>query len=189
LIDPQLTRGGGVHPDGNALAVGNEAANTAGVAMMFAEITTARLRLVPFDDDTARAVLGGDLSGVDAVEGWPHDGTMNGLQHAVDLDEPPGWMITMNGRVIGDCGTHGSADVDGAIEIGYALAGQVRRQGYGTEAVGAMTDWLFGRPGTRTIRARTLANNTASRRVLEKNGFSLTGYDPDGQAVYQREVS
>ncbi len=26
-------------------------------------------------------------------------------------------------------------------------------------------------------------------RVLEKNGFSLTGYDPDGQAVYQREVS
>ena len=25
-------------------------------------------------------------------------------------------------------------------------------------------------------------------RVLEKNGFSLTGYDPDGQAVYQREV-
>ena len=103
---------------------------------MFDEITTARLRLVPFDDDTALAVLGGDLSGVDAVEGWPHDGTMNGLQHAVDLDEPPGWMITMNGRVIGDCGTHGSADVDGAIEIGYGLAGQVRRQGYGTEAVG-----------------------------------------------------
>ena len=57
--------------------------------MMFDEITTARLRLVPFDDDTARAVFGGDLSGVDAVEGWPHDGTMNGLQHAVDLDEPP----------------------------------------------------------------------------------------------------
>jgi RimJ/RimL family protein N-acetyltransferase len=52
-----------------------------------------------------------------------------------------------------------------------------------------MTDWLFGRPGTRTIRARTLANNTASRRVLEKHGFSLTGYDPDGQAVYQRKVS
>lgn len=156
--------------------------------MMFDEITTARLRLVPFDDHTARAVLGGDLSGVAAVVGWPHDGTMNGLQHAVDLDETPGWMITMNGRVIGDCGTHGSADVDGAIEVGYGLAGQVRGQGYGTEAVGAMTDWLFGRPGTRTIRARTLANNTASRRVLEKNGFSLTGYDPDGQAVYQREV-
>ena len=65
------------------LAVGNEAPNTAGVAMMFAEITTARLRLVGFDDDTARAVFGDDLSGVDAVEGWPHDGTMNGLQKAV----------------------------------------------------------------------------------------------------------
>lgn len=117
MADPQLTRAGGVHPAGNAVAVGNEAANTAGVAMMFDEITTARLRMVPFDD-TTRAVLGGDLSGVDAVEGWPHDGTMNGLQHAVDLDEPPGWMITVNGRVIGDCGTHGSADVDGAIEIG-----------------------------------------------------------------------
>jgi len=144
---------------------------------------TARLRLVPFDDDTARAVLNGDLSGVDAVEGWPHDGTINGLSHAVDLDEPPGWMITVNGRVIGDCGTHGSADVDGAIEIGYGLADSFRRQGYGTEAVGAMTDWLLCRPGTRTIRARTLADNTASRRVLEKNGFSLAGYDPDGQAM------
>jgi hypothetical protein len=99
--------------------------------MMFDEVTTARLRLVPFDDDTARAVLGGDLSGVDAVEGWPHDGPLTAYSTpSIWTSRQAGW-ITMNGRVIGDCGTHGSADVDGAIEIGYALAGQVRDRATG----------------------------------------------------------
>jgi GNAT superfamily N-acetyltransferase len=160
-------------------------ANTARMTAAFDEITTVRLQLVPFDEATARAVLNGDLTGVDAAEGWPHDGTINGLSHAIELGETPGWMITLSGRVIGDCGTHGSADADGAIEIGYGLAGPFRDQGYGTEAVGAMTEWLLRQPGTRTARASTLADNIASRRVLEKNGFSLTGYDADGQVLYQ----
>ena len=37
----------------------------------FSEIVTNRLRLVPFDEATARAVLDGDLTYVRAAEGWP----------------------------------------------------------------------------------------------------------------------
>jgi RimJ/RimL family protein N-acetyltransferase len=95
-------------------------------------------------------------------------------------------MVTLDETVIGDCGTHGSADETGVIEIGYGLAQPFRGRTYGTELVGAMTEWLLARPGIRAVRASTLADNAASRRILEKNGFSLTGYDDHGQAVYQR---
>lgn len=156
------------------------------MAAPFSEITTPRLRLVPFDEDTAGAVLDGNLTGVRAAEGWPQEGTANGLTMALEHDEPPGWMITLGGKVIGDCGTKGSADATGMVEIGYGLAAPYRGQGYGTEAVGAMAEWLLRQSGTVTVRACTLADNAASRRVLEKNGFSLTGYDASGEAVYER---
>jgi RimJ/RimL family protein N-acetyltransferase len=88
--------------------------------------------------------------------------------------------------VIGDCGTHGGADETGVIEIGYGLAEPFRGRRYGTELVGAMTEWLLAQPRIQAVRASTLADNAASRRVLENNGFSLTGYDANGEAVYQR---
>lgn len=158
------------------------------MAATFAEITTPRLRLVPFDEDTARAVLAGDLGNVAVAEGWPQEGTANGLRMAIEHGEPPGWMIMLGGKVIGDCGTHGSADASGVVELGYGLAAPFRGRGYGTEAVGAMTAWLLRQPGTLVARANTLPDNAASRRVLEKNGFSFMGYGADGHAVYQREV-
>ena len=154
----------------------------------FSEIVTNRLRLVPFDEATARAVVDGDLTNVRAAEGWPHEGTANGLTMALHRDGPPGWMITLRGEVIGDCGTKGGADSSGTVEIGYGLAASFRGLGYGTETVGAMAGWLLAQPATVIVRARTLADNAASRRVLEKNGFSLKGYDVRRQAVYEREA-
>jgi GNAT superfamily N-acetyltransferase len=154
--------------------------------MKFDEITTERLRLVPFDENTARAVLAGDLEGINAGEGWPHRGTINGLSMADKHGEPPGWMVTLDEMVIGDCGTHGGGDETGVIEIGYGLAEPFRGRTYGTELVGAMTEWLLAQPGIQAVRASTLADNAASRRVLEKNGFSLTGYDENGDAIYRR---
>ena len=54
--------------------------------------------------------------------------------------------------------------------------------------------WRWARRRRRLARkevnfSRPSVAPTASRRVLEKKGFLLTGYNPDGQAVYQREVS
>lgn len=155
------------------------------VDLTFAPIETPRLRLEPVSTDLAQAILAGDLRGLTAGRGWPHAATADGLRMALLRGHPPGWLILLPGDdgpggdiVIGDCGTHGPADADGGVEIGYGFAARYRGRGFGTELVAAMTRWLLAEPTVRTVRARTHVGNLPSRRVLEKNGFrqvSLTG--------------
>ncbi len=153
-------------------------------------LQTARLRLEPLTAETARAILAGDLSGLAAAglaaaDGWPHDDTADGLAMAVKAGYPAGWLVTAGGAVIGDCGTHGPVDETGSVEIGYGLAAPSRGQGYGSEAVAAVTEWLLSQPGVRQLRAHTLTSNAPSCRVLEKAGFWYVGLD-EGEALYQR---
>src|SRR5205807_9109213 len=120
-------------------------------------LQTARLRLEPLTAETARAIVAGDLSGLaaaglTAADGWPHEDTADGLAMAGKGGYPPGWLITANGAVIGDIGTHGPVDDAGRVEIGYGLAAPSRGQGYGSEAVAAVTDWLLSQPGGRQVR-------------------------------------
>jgi RimJ/RimL family protein N-acetyltransferase len=100
---------------------------------------------------------------------------------------PGGWLIVAGDEVIGDCGTHGPVDEAGNVEIGYGLAALSRGQGYGSEAVAAITGWLLARPEVRQIRACTLTDNMPSRRVLEKAGFAYIGIE-DGEAIYQQDA-
>jgi RimJ/RimL family protein N-acetyltransferase len=158
--------------------------------LRLAPLQTARLRLEPLTAETARAILAGDLSGLTAAglaaaDGWPHDDTADGLAMAGKGGYPPGWLITTGGAVIGDCGTHGPVDEAGRVEIGYGLAAPSRGQGYGSEAVAAVTDWLLSQPGVRQVRAHTLTSNAPSRRVLEKANFRYVGLD-EGEALYQK---
>lgn len=155
------------------------------VDRIFAPIESPRLRLEPVSTELAYAILAGDLSTVTAGRGWPHADTADGLRMALLRGHPPGWLIVLRGEteqadgiVIGDCGTHGPADADGTVEIGYGLAARYRGRGFGTEVVAALTRWLLAQPGIRRVLARTHIGNLPSRRVLEKNGFrqeSLTG--------------
>jgi len=153
--------------------------------LRLAPLHTARLRLEPLTAETARAILAGDLSGLAAADGWPHEDTADGLTMAVKAGYPPGWLVTAGGTVIGDCGTHGPVDEAGVIEIGYGLAAPSRGQGYGSEAVLAVTEWLLSQPEVRQVQAHTLTDNMPSRRVLEKAGFRYLGLD-EGEALYQR---
>src|ERR1700759_2906684 len=158
----------------------------------FAPLQTARLRLVPVTTEVARGVVAGDLSvlaaaGLAAAEGWPHADTIDGLTMPAKTGVPGGWLIVAGDAVIGDAGTHGPADEAGNIEIGYGLAALSRGQGYGSEAVAAITEWLLTQPEIRRIRATTLTDNMPSRRVLEKAGFTYAGVE-DGEAVYWRDA-
>jgi RimJ/RimL family protein N-acetyltransferase len=105
-------------------------------------------------------------------------GTAIGSGHAA------GWLVTLDGRIIGDCGTHGPADASGTVEIGYGLAAPYRGQGLGTEVVAAISDWLLSRPGVAKVRAAIVPTNVASRRVLEKCGFERVT-SRDGEDVYE----
>jgi RimJ/RimL family protein N-acetyltransferase len=158
--------------------------------LRLAPLQTARLRLEPLAAETARAIVAGDLSGLTVAgltvaDGWPHEDTADGLAMAGKGGYPPGWLVTVGGAVIGDIGTHGPVDEAGRVEIGYGLAAPSRGQGYGSEAVAAVTDWLLSQPGVRQVRAHTLTSNAPSRRVLEKAGFAYVGLD-EGEALYQR---
>lgn len=142
-------------------------------------ITTARLVLQPVTVEIARAIVDGDLSALRAGAGWPHADTVDAMTMARMPDAGPGWLITLDGVVIGDCGAYSWPDPDGVVEIGYGLAAPSRRHGYATEAVAAMCSWLFRDAGAVVITANVETENVASRRVLEKVGFvggGETGY-------------
>jgi RimJ/RimL family protein N-acetyltransferase len=151
----------------------------------FEELHAGRVMLVPIGASLARAFLSKDFSDVSPAQGWPHEDTLDGLRMAVEHGHPPGWMVTLDRSVIGDCGIHGLADSAGVIEIGYGLAAPFRGHGYGTEMVAAMAAWLLEQSGVTAISAATMASNAASRRVLEKNGFEFVGIDEEQQAGYR----
>ena len=152
-----------------------------------AEIATPRLILVPLSRELAEAVVGGDLGVVAHADGWPHEDTLDGLGLALDPDNPSlVWLVTLDGIVIGDCGTVGLVDAAGEIEIGYGLAAERRGLGFGTELVVGLSSWLLAQPGVRRVVARgVLAGNTPSRRALERAGF-VCEREADGLTWYGR---
>lgn len=94
------------------------------------------------------------------------------------------WMARPEGAgerpiLIGGGGFKGPPDDTGTVEIGYSIVPEYYGRGLATEAVGAMTAWAFGHPAIRRVIAETLPELAASRRVLEKTGFALTGEPPN----------
>ena len=158
-------------------------------------LRTDRLLLVPQTLDQARALRAGEDPGLELAPGYPHADTLDGLglwvEHGgPDWSEGGGWFVTLaaDGRVVGDCGTHGPADDEGRLEIGYGLAAPSRGRGLGTEAVRAMAGWLAGQPGVRVLTADVEVGNEASRRLLERLGFTLTGTQ-DGHWQLERPTT
>lgn len=66
--------------------------------------------------------------------------------------------------------TEGSPAV---VELGYRLAKTAWGRGYATEGARALIDKGFTELGVERVIARTMAVNTASRRVMEKAGLSF----------------
>jgi RimJ/RimL family protein N-acetyltransferase len=76
---------------------------------------------------------------------------------------------------VGNCGFTGRPDTHGSVEIGYSLLAPHHGQGLGTELVSALVAWAFEAPRLERVLAETYPDLVASVRVLEKNGFQLTG--------------
>jgi ribosomal-protein-alanine N-acetyltransferase len=60
--------------------------------------------------------------------------------------------------------------------LGYWMGEQYAGRGLMTEAVGVVLPFFFDALGLHRLQAAFLPHNTASRRVLEKNGFKEEGY-------------
>jgi ribosomal-protein-alanine N-acetyltransferase len=77
------------------------------------------------------------------------------------------------GAVVGDVRFEPSLREPDQVEIGYSVARERRRQGYATEATGAVVDWLFAHGGADSIIAGCDKRNIASVRTLRRLGFWL----------------
>jgi RimJ/RimL family protein N-acetyltransferase len=148
---------------------------TGKVSSMNGEITVGQLVLQPLTPAQARDIVDSDRlpEPLHAGDGWPHADSYDGLRSATA--DSYAWLITLERMVIGDCGTHGAADEDGNIEIGYGLAEPYRHRGYGGAIVPPLTAWLLARPEVRRVVAGTEPGNRPSYRVLERAGFRRTG--------------
>lgn len=161
-----------------------------------APITTNRLRMIPITVELVEAVLDGRRADTEALIGakmpsaWPGralveraflarmdeiranpDHRLWGDRVVVTLDSDP--------RVIGSVIFHGGPDSQGAVEVAYGIEEESQRQGFGHEAVHAAVSWAFGQPHVHVVRASTFTWHAASRRILEKIGFSVVGTSCD----------
>jgi len=72
---------------------------------------------------------------------------------------------------VGSLSFKGKPDENGMIEIGYGTHEEFQNKGYMTEAIEAMIRWAFSTGKVKRVIAETAKDNTASFRILEKNGF------------------
>lgn len=147
-----------------------------------------RVCLVPASRPLAVAVVQGtDLDaalsplGLSAGDGWPHADTPDALrplaEHGAD-GEDGGWLIAVDGAVVGDCGWRGGPDGHGDVLLGYGLAAPWRGRGVGTEAVALLCAWAEAQPGVQRLVAEVHVDNAPSRRLLRRLGFDEEVDDP-----------
>lgn len=100
------------------------------------------------------------------------------LEYLTTHPTATGWMtwyfvaVDENGErvVIGNGGFKGTP-FDGSVEVGYSILPSYQRQGFATEAVGALIDWAFAQDSARRVWAQTLPGRHASQTLLRKLGF------------------
>ncbi len=80
-----------------------------------------------------------------------------------------------SGSLAGLIGIHNIDHKNGKAEMGYFLWKDYWGRGYATEAVELALGYCFEWLGLRKVYAHVFEPNAASAKVLEKNGFTLTG--------------
>jgi RimJ/RimL family protein N-acetyltransferase len=157
-------------------------------------IRTKRLELVAFDPRAIRALLDGDraeagrIAGMALPDEFPEPDDLDGflsvqLQRIEAAPHRRAWTARLmrsraNGEAVGHCGFHGPPEIIGRAEIGYTVFERFRRQGYATEAAGALVRWALQRGETK-VYAAVSPDNPASLAVVRSLGFRQVGTQED----------
>jgi RimJ/RimL family protein N-acetyltransferase len=101
-----------------------------------------------------------------------------GETHA-QMERDAGWQLAIARRadeaLIGAIGLE-REEARNAAELGYWIAVPAWGRGYATEAARRLIRFGFEQARIDEIHAHALAENTASRRVLEKAGLAFQGF-------------
>ena len=81
----------------------------------------------------------------------------------------------------------GFPGTNGDVEIGYSVVSSAQRQGFGSEAATALTEWLLRKPGVRSVSAQAFETAPGSVKVMQHCGMTLVGPgDQAGTVRYRR---
>jgi len=96
-------------------------------------------------------------------------------------------------EVVGSISFHAEPDSDGMIEIGLGVEPEFQNNGYATEALQGMWQWVCSEPGVRTLRYTVSPSNAPSQRIIQKFGFTHEGVqidDEDGpEDIYEMSAA
>lgn len=84
-------------------------------------------------------------------------------------------ILKSENKMIGDLCIFGEPNANGEIEIGYGTYDEFQNKGFMTEIVSGIIDWTKAQSNVESIIASTDKTNTASFKVLKKNGFNKIG--------------
>ena len=152
-----------------------------------AELETERLilrRYRPEDADALYRQLGSDAATA-RYSGWNPYATPETARETVrrflesyDDRHAYSWVMDLDDVVVGTIGAYDYED--GQIEVGFSVVPAWQGRGLATEALKAVLEYLTGNEGIARVSAWCAAENTASRRVLEKAGMRPAGTEKDG---------
>jgi RimJ/RimL family protein N-acetyltransferase len=93
------------------------------------------------------------------------------------------WVMDAHGDDV-VAGTIGAYDYrDGQIEVGFSVAKGWQGRGFATEALMKVLEYLTENEGISCVTAWCAAENTASKRVLERSGMKHVRTEARGLAV------
>ncbi len=100
-----------------------------------------------------------------------------------------GYFISSNNEITG-CGGFKGGPKENRVEIAYSTFYGYEGRGIGTAVCKYLVTLAISTSPGIIIQARTLPCVSASTRILEKNGFRLTGsvYDEDDGDVWEWEL-
>jgi RimJ/RimL family protein N-acetyltransferase len=164
-------------------------------------IATERLELVWLSPELIAAILDGrgDELPFTAPGDWPddHDRRFLAFRLRQTNDDPSRapWLVRAivlpeSGEMIGHIGFHGPPGINArreadALEVGYTVFPEHRRQGYATEAVRALLAWAREQ-GVGHFIASVAPHNEPSLRLVRRLGFAEVGShwdDEDGKEL------
>jgi len=154
---------------------------------LFNILSSPRLSIRRFnaDDAEAFATYRSDPD-VARYQGWEAPYPLEKAKRSIESLEgqapgaPGAWFqfavaLTSTGMLIGDCGLRPTRRDPSQAELGFTFAKAYQRQGYASEAVRCLLEYVFGSLALQRVFAITQIQNDAANRLLKRLGFRLQG--------------
>ena len=148
------------------------------------KLETERLVLRKFQEKDYQAMFDNWASQEEVATGagWPKHENPEDTKELVKMwveeykqDNVFNWIIELKKVPIGSITVVRKDLYNHTCELGYNIGKEYWKQGYATEAIKKVVEYLFETGLFETITAQCFEHNIASIRVLEKNGFKREG--------------